>query len=137
MDVIVKQKGTPVIANMRFSICLAIFWAAGIGILSGCHHELLPAKLVGAWISSDARFEGRVLTISPNTVKINVHEKMVASYLIKNVSVVSEARLLRVVLALEQEQRTASRMILNYDPQRDTLWLESRPSTLWYRAAEE
>ena len=123
-------------AQKRFSICLAILLAAGIGLLSGCHHEPLPAKLVGAWISPDVRFDGRVLEISPDAVEISVHEDSVAFYSIKNVSIVSEQRLIRVMLDLEDMQHIASRMILNYDSQRDSLWIENRPDTLWHRKAE-
>lgn len=123
------------IARKNLSICLAILIAATLGVWTGCHQDPLPGKLAGAWTSPDPRFEGRVLTISPKSVEITIHGESAALYHIAKVSVVIESRLVRVMLSLEDMQHTASRMTLNYDRQRDTLWIENRPDTIWHRAA--
>lgn len=135
MNAAAKRKGVSTITKKRFPIGLVILLAATVGAWSGCSHEPLPSRLVGSWISPDARFEGRVLTITPRTVAISVHGESAAFYFIKETSVVLNNRLWKVSLALEDTQHTASRMTLNYDPQRDTLRLENRPATLWHRSA--
>ncbi len=115
-------------------ICILIALAIGFG--TGCHSEPTPQKIIGAWMSRDERFEGRVLRITPASVEITVNEKSVVFYSITSSRAIYDKRRLKVMLHLEDQQQSSSNMMLNYNLNKDSLWLESRPDILWYRFKE-
>ncbi len=87
-------------------------------------------------MSRDERFEGRVLRITPASVEITVNEKSVVFYSITSSRAIYDKRRLKVMLHLEDQQQSSSNMMLNYNLNKDSLWLESRPDILWYRFKE-
>jgi hypothetical protein len=114
---------------------MVILTAAAMGLWSGCHREPLPSYLVGAWTSKDSLYEGRILSITPTTVRISLDGKSIGLYRIKNASVVANKSIFRVTLKLVDTKQAVSYMVLHYYPQRDTLQLGNRPETVWHRSS--
>lgn len=123
--------------NRCLPVFVAILTAATIGLWSGCHREPLPFYLLGAWRSKDSRFEGRILSLTPTTLKISLDGEAIGLYRIKKVCVVADKdkNIFRVSLELTDTKHTVSYMVLHYYPQRDTLQLGNRPETTWHRSA--